>query len=342
MLLKDILIREKWNVRNIYRFISLGYVFTAYGDYFDCKVEDLTVGSKAIITYICDYCNKIGNRTYQNYMRYYKKSILKKDACPKCIYKKVEETSFLKYGVKSPLADTENIKQRRKTNLIKYGTEFPSQNNEIKEKTKKYFMNKYNVENPFQSKEVKDKIKETNLRKYNVENPMKSKLFKDKLKRSMKAKYGYEHACQNPLTAQKLTRCSKQQKYIHNLLGGELNYLVNISVLDIAFLEEKIYIEYNGGGHDLCVKIGSKTEEEFKNRELKRFYSLKQLGWKNIIIESKKDFIPKDDVLINMIILAKEYLNKNHSWIRFDIDKQKIICSEYEINYDFGELRKIT
>ena len=44
---------------------------------------------------------------------------------------------------------------------------------------------------------------------------------------------------------------SKQQIYLHNLLGGELNYANETPVLDIAYPDDKIYLEYNGGGHNL-------------------------------------------------------------------------------------------
>ena len=57
---------------------------------------------------------------------------------------------------------------------------------------------------------------------------------------------------------------SKQQLYIHSLLGGELNYCTGKCFLDIAFLDEKIYLEYDGGGHDLSVKLGNMSKEEFE------------------------------------------------------------------------------
>ena len=42
-----------------------------------------------------------------------------------------------------------------------------------------------------------------------------------------------------------------------------------------------------------------------------------------------------------MIEYAKKYISTGHSWIKFDIDNSKIINSQGEINYDFGDLRKI-
>jgi len=49
-----------------------------------------------------------------------------------------------------------------------------------------------------------------------------------------------------------------------------------------------------------------------------------------------------DNILLNMLDYAKQYLSTGHSWIKFDIDNSKITTSQYETDYDFGELRKIS
>jgi len=56
---------------------------------------------------------------------------------------------------------------------------------------------------------------------------------------------------------------SYPQRYICNLLNGELNYPIGNLSLDIALLDNKIYIEYDGSGHDLRVVRGQLTEKEF-------------------------------------------------------------------------------
>ena len=43
---------------------------------------------------------------------------------------------------------------------------------------------------------------------------------------------------------------SYQQRYLHRLLGGEMNYSIDWSFLDIAYPERKVYIEYDGSGHN--------------------------------------------------------------------------------------------
>lgn len=136
--------------------------------------------------------------------------------------------------------------------------------------------------------------------------------------------------------------CSKQQKYLHNLLGGELNYPVRNLSLDIAFPEHKIYMEYNGSGHDLQIKFGNMTEDEFNNYENNRYLFLSNLSFKCIYILSKNDKLPSNEILESMKNYAFNFLLSNKDFfIKFDIDNSKIITYKNEINYDFGKLRKI-
>lgn len=137
--------------------------------------------------------------------------------------------------------------------------------------------------------------------------------------------------------------CSKQQKYLHNLLGGELNYPVKTLSLDIAFIDndEKIYLEYDGSGHNMVVNRNGMTKKEFERKELTRFYTLKKEGWKEIRIISKRDRLPSDEKILELVKYAKDYLNTGHSWIHIDIDNSEIKCSQFTKKVDLGELRKI-
>lgn len=128
--------------------------------------------------------------------------------------------------------------------------------------------------------------------------------------------------------------CSTQQKYLHNLLGGELNYPCKKYFLDIAFPDDMIYIEYNGGAHDRKVKIGEMSEECFIKKETERNEFLYKLGWRKIEINSKNDYIAQDNIILNEIHKAKRSFNKG--------------CFYYFINFNskimdekFGKLRRI-
>jgi hypothetical protein len=133
-----------------------------------------------------------------------------------------------------------------------------------------------------------------------------------------------------------LIPCSAPQKYLHELFGGELNY-DNKYVLDIAFPDEKIYIEFDGSGHDLSVRHGNFTQEEFDKREIKRYQTLKYDGWKLFKIVSIRNYLPTDEIL-------KEEFNKALEW--FKLDKKGhchyILNIGLSLNDEkYGKLRKI-
>ena len=135
--------------------------------------------------------------------------------------------------------------------------------------------------------------------------------------------------------------CSRQQRYLHQLFGGELNYPVKTFSLDIAFPEEMIYLEYDGGGHDLSVKYGNLTTEEFVKKERNRTYYFMRNGWKSIRIISSKDKIPSDEKLLEMLDYSRQYLSDNHHYIKFDIDNHNIKTSQFIKDFDFGVLRVV-
>ena len=256
-----------------------------------------------------------------------------------------------KYGNEHALLVQEFKDKKTKTTINKFGVEHAIQNQEVMDKRNATNIDKYGVENPLENEDIKEKAKNTCLNKYGVSNFGATEEHQILKKVTMMRRYGVEFSMQNPIILEKskLTMfkndtapCSTQQRYLHNLLGGELNYPISKCSVDIAFPENKIYLEYNGGGHNLQVQFGNMTLEDFNNKEMKRYYFLKNKGWKQIIICSNNDYIPKDDVLLDILNYAKYFLNKGYSWIKFDINNAKIINSQGEIKVDFGRLRKIS
>lgn len=136
----------------------------------------------------------------------------------------------------------------------------------------------------------------------------------------------------NTFTKNSTIATSKQQLYIHSLLGGELNYCTGKCFLDIAFLDEKIYLEYDGGGHDLSVKLGKMSKEELERKEMKRYYALKSEGWKCIKVISENDKIPSDEDIKSIHKKCLELVNYNTKTIRTFFET---------INYECGKLRKV-
>jgi very-short-patch-repair endonuclease len=133
---------------------------------------------------------------------------------------------------------------------------------------------------------------------------------------------------------------SLQQKYLHKLFGGELNYPVGKSLLDIAFIDNKIYIEYDGSGHNLSVVLKAKTQKEFDEYEKRRKYALYRRKWKEIRIISRKDRLPSDEILTFIYNFALKILNDNN-YIVFDIDNKIIKYKNNILQYNYGKLKRL-
>lgn len=329
-------VKIKWNPSNKNYYENKGFIFTKFKDEFEVDVNDLYEKSSVIVQYYCDYCleNNINDIYSKDWYRYLKqRQNISKDCCGNkdCVAKKTKESIMKKYNVETPFAIPENYK-----------------------KIKQSYLDRYGVEHPLQLEEFQNKRKNTCLEKLGVEHPAQNKIIHEKMKKTSLERHGFEYAAQDPekikiiqskrletMSKNNSAPCSKQQKYIHKLIGGELNYPYSRCLLDIAFPNEKIYVEYNGKGHNLNVKLGNITQEEFDINEIKREQYLKFQGWKIIRIISKEDLLPSIDILKKLINEAKNYLQSNHSWFNIDVDNSKIVCSVYEEKIDMGELKRV-
>ena len=261
--------------------------------------------------------------------------------------KKIKETNMQKYGVDNA-AKNDIVKQKAmNTNLERYGFEWTTQSDNMMKKSRETMQLKYGVDYPGQSPEIMEKVKKTNIEKYGVDNVLKNKDIQIKIKNIIKDKYGVDNVSQSEEIKNKKYKTffknqtvatSRQQRYLHNLIGGELNYANNTPNLDIAFPEEMIYVEFNGSGHNLCVKYGQISQIDFEEKEKRRYYYLKKRGWKTIIINSKYDYLPSDDIINKEIENAKKWFEsdeKGHSHYIINIGN-KINDEKY------GKLRRIT
>lgn len=288
--------------------------------------------------------------------------------------KQRKETCILKYGYEHA-TQSEFVKNKtRSTNMEKYGVPYLMQNQEMIDRSKETSFKKYGVDHHTKADSVKEKHKQTMLKKYGVTNYSQTKEYQEKMISKCMSRYGVKYFTQveelkrkardtnfnnlgveypmqsmkvrkkskNSLYKNKSGVCSKQQHYINQIIGGEINYPIENYSLDVAFTEKKIYVEYDGGGHDLSVRIGSMTEKEFKTKEIKRFLYLKSRGWKLIKIVSKKDYLPSESKINQLIELSFSFFkNSKRTWITFDIDQQKIMFKDNTFHYEFGELRKL-
>lgn len=298
--------------------------------------EDLPPFSKKEIKIRCDYCNIEFKRMYSVHKN--STSKIELDACRDCRGIKTKQSNMLTYGVDNVAKLSEVREKIVNTNIKRYGTEAPLQNKNIVEKLKKTNNELYGGNSPCSSDYILEKIKKTNMDRYGDSCVLRLDSIKNKIKKTNLKKYGYENPSQSPIIREKINNSfiknstmstSSQQLRIHKLVGGELNYNISKCFLDIAFPKEKIYLEYDGGGHNLSVKLGNISQEEFNKKERNRYFLLKDFGYKEIRLLCDSDKLPADEILKYLVNYSKSVLkNKNYNSIRINIDS-----SEISINY---------
>lgn len=210
------------------------------------------------------------------------------------------------------------------------------------QKTEKTLMKKYGVDNVMKIPEIVDKLKESIMEKYGVDNVMKVEEIKQRLNASLlkNSEYIEEVQSKNGLVYYRShgVFCSQNQHTIWELYGGELNkFIDNLYPVDIL-LEDNIYFEYDGTGHELSIKMGHETEEEFKLREIKRYYTLKQKGYKQFrFISLTKSGLPSPETLLRIKDVALQYLkeSENNHWIEFNYDNNTIRTKQYCEYFDY-------
>ena len=350
----------------------------------EVNVCDLPKGTHIKVRVQCDCCENIRDMPYYEYVKYmqrdrtyrcfecaqiYRMDNLVKQYGVDNIFKlqeyqdKANKTKFLKYGTSNIAALPEVIKRKEETMQLRYGVSNPMESEEfknkqiqtvqnkygydsvfkvpeIKEKRNQTIRMKYKVDNISQLEKIKQKKKDTCRKHYNVDNPMQDKNIREKTYKTNRERY-------NTLYGFNINRipCSSQQKYICDLYNMELNKpLLNYHV-DMYDSSIRLICEYDGSGHLLCVTIGNNTQEEYDRKQMIRSIQLKNDGHKTYRIISRKDYLPSDDTLLQMLSDAKQYFSDypEHSWITFDIDNEIVRNAENKdgVPYFYGELRKI-
>lgn len=147
------------------------------------RPEDLSVGSSKNVYVRCDYCSDYTMKTYKAYIK--QREIVSKDSCGKlaCKYKKREDMSLAKHGVKNSAQREEVRSKIRDTNIDR-----------------------------LQSEKFKAQIKKTNLEKYGNENAMLVQSLIDKQKQTLLDKYGVDNIMKYSDTAKKAAQKMKQTK----------------------------------------------------------------------------------------------------------------------------------
>jgi very-short-patch-repair endonuclease len=322
MLIEDVLIEVKWERRNKQVFTKKGYVFTEIGDTFLVNPKDLSNSSHLFISVKCDYCGKNYEMQMKDYtIRVLNHEYVKKCACEDCKKFKTEEICLIKFGAKSNLMTDETKEKIKKTNIDKYGYENASKNENVKNKKEQTTMERYGAISPTLNEDIRKKQIETNIEKYGNETPLQNKDVKEKTRKALFSKHK--------------APTSRTQEYLCELLNGTINFPLGKYSIDIV-LSDMIALEYDGGGHDLQVKFGNVTKEEFEQKERKRDYFLKRRGFKIIRLVSKRDKLPNNLLIIELINKCKNYMDDGGSTAEINIDEKFIRLGKNVYPYDFG------
>lgn len=157
----------KWWYSNKEHYINLGYKFTKIKDEFNVPIEHLAIGSHEIVNVKCDYCGKIKNIEYRDYIKRHDEEL--GDCCHGCNYIKSKRTNLERYGVENVCNCQWKKDKAKETNLKNNGCEYPMQNKNILNKANITNMKKYGVKRPLQNKELFNKFKNTCLERFGVE-----------------------------------------------------------------------------------------------------------------------------------------------------------------------------
>lgn len=190
-------------------------------DQFGYDSDSLTNGSCKKVIVLCDYCQSEYQAQYKTYLN--GREIVQKDSCKQCRYKKRQDVSLIKYGVKNSSQrldvrkkisqNCEGFNDKRLNTILKrYGVDNPMKNQALKVKQQQTIKNKYKVDNITQSKQVRQKIRQTNLNKYGNEEFLASEEGKKRKLEGVREKYGVDNVFQHDDVKQKI-KATNIKKY---------------------------------------------------------------------------------------------------------------------------------
>ena len=207
--------------RTIKYYKSIGYKDIKSRQKITIPIEDLIETSHEKILVECDYCKKIFEREYRNYITLNKKNN-GLDLCHDCA---TEQGMINIYGVNNAMK-VEEIKNRLYQSCQeKYGTKYVSQLPEIREKIKQTCLKNYGVEYPSQSDVVKEKIKKTCMERYGTEYYLASEDRKRKTKEFYNKFYPEQDDNYNPNYLEIEVKSNKKNN-IFNQLITEIKKLI--------------------------------------------------------------------------------------------------------------------
>lgn len=327
------------NSKTFKKYKELGFDVRKNGQTIQVPLNLVSKGSHAKVNVKCDFCRKIYTSTINDLNRGKAPEI---HACRDCCQKKKEWVFRNILGVENASQLPGHKEKCIKTSLERYGTKSPLQSQQIKNKIIKTNIEKYGVPCSALAEEVTKKRMETNIKKYGTPYAIESKEVRKKIQKTFIEKYGTPYITQNDDVMTKILKTkymgksqisSKQQRKLCDVLNGELNYPFKRFYIDIAMLDKKIAIEYNGGGHNLSVRLGYVTEKEFNRNENFRRKMLFEDNWLLIEYISPRNRILKDEDIIGSYRYCLELFSKGKHYIKVYIDENKICSGNDKICY---------
>lgn len=214
--------------------------FSKYG----YRSSDLSIGSSKKIVVICDYCQEFLEKPYK--MRISQNKELNKDCCQKCRFKKREDLSLLKYGVKNSAQRKDvkeklcdyNIEDHKDQILLLLDQNFSISNisekiqipvtslnrylksigidtkGDLQAKKEKTLKEKYGED--YQKKMLEKRI-DTNIQKFGCSNPFANEKIKEKITHTMRYKYGVDHHMMDPSKVQQVKKTNLDKYGVTNV-----------------------------------------------------------------------------------------------------------------------------
>lgn len=165
LLNNDILITLNGN--NVHYYEKLGYYIPRQldnrgrltikrGTKIQINAKDLKKGSHEKVLVKCDYCKKIKEIAFKDYIKSHDDFL--GDCCVHCRKIKFEDTMIKKYGTTSINKIPEFIEKAKTTNRERYGYDWHMQRPEYQEYLENIMKNKYGVKRPLQFDDFKKKM----------------------------------------------------------------------------------------------------------------------------------------------------------------------------------------
>lgn len=294
---------------------------------FMVKFEDLRAKQNVKIKVKCDYCGKEFMMKNGHYQKDVLGGIIKKVACIDCSRKKQAESNMLVYGVKSTAQLKEVREKQKNTMLERYGVVNILQTEDGQRKAKETNMKKYGVEWAGQAECVRNKRENTMLERYGYRTPSEVPEINAARKETFRKKYGVENPFMVDDVKNKIyetfgsrgkVRTSKAQQDLNDVVNGKLNQKIGKYNVDIV-TDDNVVIEYDGGGHDICVQLGNITQEEFDKKEKCREDAIIESGYKIIRFINAHDRELYDKEKVRCAIKnCKAELDAGKNIVRYD------------------------